>query len=192
MGDIEEAGIWYGKALERGIGLADQAPLASLAHILDWVQVFQAERPTHCTVKAACNLSVCYEKLGNREAALEILKGLKQKLTSSSTLMNEYSVYLEGLANNLGVIQRRNGDIKDAEESYKLAISLQVHRADDDKTQTGKPASTQNYSVTSSPHRDSLYRMSLIRFFPIYNLAVSHSKAAKFDEALQTFKDALQ
>ena len=109
MGDIEEASIWYGKAVEKGIGLAEQSPLSSIAHILDWGQVFLAERPTHCTVKAACNLSVCYEKLGNREAALEILHGLKQKLTSSNSLTAEFAIYLEGLANNLGVIQRRNG-----------------------------------------------------------------------------------
>lgn len=32
----------------------------------------------------------------------------------------------------------------------------------------------------------------MIRFFPVYNLAVTNSKARKFDEALEIFKDSLK
>ena len=49
-----------------------------------------------------------------------------------------------------------------------------------------------NNSFTSSPRKENFYRMNLIRFFPIYNLAVSNAKTQKFDEAIQIFKDALQ
>ena len=104
MGDIEEACIWYEKALERGIGLMDHQTLANFAGIVDWEQVFQIEQPTHTIVKAACNLSVCYEKLGSRQASLEILNGLKNKLLSNESLKAEYGIYVEGLANNMGVI----------------------------------------------------------------------------------------
>lgn len=133
MGDIDEASHWYEKAVEKGIGLNEQSPLSTIANELDWGLVFVSEKPTHCTVKAACNLSVCYEKMGNREVAMEILHGMKSKLTSQNSLMSEFAIYLEGLANNLGVIQRRNGQIKEAEESYKLAISMQMYRQEDEK-----------------------------------------------------------
>ena len=132
MGDIEEACVWYEKALERGIGLMDHQSLASFACVIDWETVFQVEKPSHTIVKSACNLSVCYEKLGNRQAALDILNGLKYKLLSSNKLKAEYGIYVEGLANNLGVIQRRNGQIRCAEDSFKLAISMQNYRFDDD------------------------------------------------------------
>lgn len=45
---------------------------------------------------------------------MDILVGLKKKLLSNRDLKNEYGIYLEGLANNLGVILRRNGQIKQA------------------------------------------------------------------------------
>lgn len=104
MGDIEEASMWYEKAVERGIGFNEQQPLTNYANVIDWGAVFLGERPSHCTIKAMCNLSVCYEKLGNREAAMDILYGMKSKLTSQSNLKTEFAIYLEGLANNLGVI----------------------------------------------------------------------------------------
>ena len=40
MGDIEEACVWYEKALERGIGLMEHQSLASFANIIDWESVF--------------------------------------------------------------------------------------------------------------------------------------------------------
>ena len=78
--------------------------MASFANIIDWESVFQVEKPSLTTVKTACNLSVCYEKLGNRQAAMDILNGLKHKLISNSIYRSDFGIYLEGLANNLGVI----------------------------------------------------------------------------------------
>ena len=125
MGNIEEACMWYEKALERGVGLENKT-LSNFANVLDWDYVFSQEnKPSYTTVKSACNLSVCYEKLGERQAALDILNGLKLKLLRNRSLKAEYSVFLEGLSNNLGVVQRRSGQVKLSEDSFKLAISLQ-------------------------------------------------------------------
>ena len=41
---------------------------------------------------------------GHRAAATDILHGMKAKLTSKASLTAEFAIYLEGLANNLGVI----------------------------------------------------------------------------------------
>lgn len=130
---------------------------------------------------------------------MDILYGMKSKLTSQNSLKTEFAIYLEGLANNLGVIQRRNGQIKEADDSYKFAISMQVYRDEDEKHSKVNKSFNSNEGLklasdqrTQSPRRDNFYRMNLIRFFPIYNLAVSNSKAQKFDDALQIFKDALQ
>lgn len=126
MGNVEEACYWYELALERGVGLSigqiDYSRItqgSNISSILDWDAVFNCgqedgESTSHTTIKSACNLSVCYEKMGNRHAALDILFGLKKKLLSNRVLKQEYGVYLEGLANNLGVILRRNGQIKQA------------------------------------------------------------------------------
>lgn len=132
MGNIEEACKWYEKALERGVGLENNT-LSNFANVIDWDYVFNQEnKPSYTTVKAACNLSVCYEKLGERQAALDILNGLKYKLLQNRSLKSEYGVFLEGLSNNLGVVQRRSGQVKLSEDSFKLAISLQNQRTDDD------------------------------------------------------------
>ena len=45
---------------------------------------------------------------------------------------------------------------------------------------------------TQRNYMDHIYRMNLMRFFPVYNLAVSNAKEFKLNEALEIFKDCLK
>ena len=186
LGDIDQACAWYEKAIERGLHSSqhgDGNRLTFMAGNLDWDHVFLGDRPNQCAVKAACNLAVCYEKIGNRDGALAILNGLKEKLSSNQYCRRENTTYLEGLANNLGVIYKRQGLIKEAEEAFRLAILLQNQRSEGEKILANDTEPNKRTEV--------IEKMQLIKFFPLYNLAVAYSKNRQFDEAIKIFNESL-
>lgn len=65
-----------------------------------------------CYLKTATNLAVCYEKLGYRQEAVEILEKLKNGQFSFKTeeKLNLKFTDESRLNNNLGVIYKRAGE----------------------------------------------------------------------------------
>jgi len=64
-------------------------------------------------MKAGTNCAVVLEKLGRRDEAIALLEELKAKFGSEVRL-----------SNNLGIIQKRRGDVEAAIRSYRDAIEL--------------------------------------------------------------------
>ena len=90
MGKIKEASDSYKKSLEK----CDQDPQKKLTQSATYK-------------KAGTNYAVTLEKLGERDEAVKLLQELKV------TFGNEVRVF-----NNLGIIQKRQGDVQQAVESY--------------------------------------------------------------------------
>ena len=64
--------------------------------------------------KAATNYAVTLEKLGRRDESISTLSDIR------NDFCNEVRVF-----NNLGIIQKRKGDVKEAEQCYKSAINVE-------------------------------------------------------------------
>ena len=64
-------------------------------------------------MKAGTNCAVVLEKLGRRDEAISLLEELRSKFGSEVRL-----------SNNLGIIQKRSGDVEAAIRSYRDAIQL--------------------------------------------------------------------
>lgn len=64
-------------------------------------------------MKAVTNYAVTLEKLGKREEAIKVLEGVKEQFKDEIRIFN-----------NLGILHKRKGEVKQAQESYHRAIEI--------------------------------------------------------------------
>ena len=113
--DIDQASKWY----ERSINV-DKPQRGSRPSLGGSPVAKPVDRMSQCYVKAASNLAVCREKLGDRLGAIQLLEELKFELREDQKTF----LGIEELSNNLGVIQKRQKQLEKSEESYKLAMQV--------------------------------------------------------------------
>lgn len=95
LGQVQQAADSYKKAMDK----CEEDPSQKLVHSSTYK-------------KAGTNYAVALEKLGMRDAAVNLLQDLKTQFGNEVRLHN-----------NLGIIQKRKGDLEQAIASYQTALT---------------------------------------------------------------------
>mmetsp|Transcript_34637 Transcript_34637/g.52972 ORF Transcript_34637/g.52972 Transcript_34637/m.52972 type:complete len:284 (+) Transcript_34637:586-1437(+) len=112
--NIHQATEFYEKSFNKIISIPAQAP-PSQDPKQQRINDMHHPQNQVTFAKVCTNLAVCYEKLGNRAKALQLL----QRISKNPAFKNE-----QNLANNLGVLHQRMGEYVKAQEHLGQALDI--------------------------------------------------------------------